>query len=220
MKMTIGKRVIVGFATCVIVTATLGAFAYSRLVGVAKNADVIVGDCMPGIKYAGEIETCMLANNGRLYKHLLAESAQETSQIESAMAKTSALQTEMMKQYEATINDDKDRELFQATTTVRTPYTEARKKALELSSANKKAEARKVIESAVEPAFEKYLAAVEALVRFNQENGSVYGDQITGAVRSGKQGIIGGIGAAVLMCVGLSYVIVRGVNKALWGKKP
>jgi len=199
----------------VIITAILGTFAYSRLKLVGEDAHIIVKDCLPGTRIAGEIETAVVRNNGRLYQHLAATDPQAIAALDAEMAKTSQEQTDLMTQYDGTITQPKDRELFDKMKTARAAYTDARKHAITLSAAGKKDEAAKYMASNVEPAFATYYAATETLAQFNEDNSEHFGDEITASVGSGEQGILIGVAVCMLCSVVLGYFIIRSVNKAL-----
>jgi len=213
--MTVGKRVILGFASAIVITAALGIFAFTRLMLIQEDAVIITKDNIPGIYLTGQIERCLRRNNVRMLRHIISEDPKEQQVLESEMKQIAEQQTEFMKEYEGTITQDEDRRLFAALGDTRTAYTSLRSDMMELAKAGKRSEAIEMEKTQVDPAFDKYTAAVGALTDFNKSYSETMSTEITGAVHSGKTGIMIGIGAALLSGIAIAFFIVRSTNRVL-----
>jgi hypothetical protein len=66
MNMTIGKRVIFGFTTLVILGIGIGVFTYNRLVKIRANAVSITTDALPGEGVSGDIQLDVAGGGGRI----------------------------------------------------------------------------------------------------------------------------------------------------------
>ena len=161
--MTIGKRLIAGFAATVLVAAALGGFAYTRLASIGAHADKIVSDCLPGTYLSGQIPVITRQNYGRFLRHLMSPDADGMKAIEAEMKQDSADLTKLYDEYEAVVWSDADKALLEKTLAARKVYTDYRKEALALSQAGKKAEALALTEARVEPALDVYTTTCRAM---------------------------------------------------------
>ena len=57
MKITIGKRIIAGFALTVTLTAALGTFSYRRLVAIERDTAALATRALPGVYSSEEIKS-------------------------------------------------------------------------------------------------------------------------------------------------------------------
>ena len=112
MKLTIGKRVIIGFVASAAITVGLGIFALGRFGHVEKDALVIANDGAPTLQLAGKIELCVTRNYGRVYQGILCRDSAAIEKIQAEMSATSKEQTEAMAEYEKTIDNEAERQHF------------------------------------------------------------------------------------------------------------
>src|SRR5688572_13198407 len=112
--MTIGKRIIAGFASVLVITAGLGTFAFSRLDAINDDATRIVNDCLPGAALSGQIESGIRTNYAQALFHVLSTDPAEKDAIEVAMKQQSADLDAAYQKYEGTITLEEDRQLFAA----------------------------------------------------------------------------------------------------------
>ena len=166
--MTIGKRIICGFAVAVVITAGLGVFAFSRFGEVQSRAETIEKDCIPGLDYAGRIEIIMTRNFGRMFQAIVENDPAEIEKLNAAMAAASKEQEGSMDAYEKSITQQQDRELFAKIDPLRTAYSASRQRVMALVKDKKNQEAVALVHSETDPAFQQYATAVRALGAFNR----------------------------------------------------
>jgi methyl-accepting chemotaxis protein len=215
MKMTIGKRIIIGFGVSVAITVALGAFAYSRLTSVNLIGKEIVEDHLPGEYLTGAIEADARAGMALLLEHVISESKEEMTKYEAEMKKMAESIDKSMKLYQATITTEEERRLFGAIAPLRQAYLDARVGALALSRESKSKEAAGAVRQQVNPAFERFMDAVGALNEHSKTSGEEAGAAISAAVAGGIRGVVIGMIAAAALASLIGFVIIRGVNKAL-----
>jgi methyl-accepting chemotaxis protein len=197
-----------------VITGGLGAFAYSRLAAIQKNSSVIVSDCLPGTALAGDIEANIRSNYADLLLHVMSTQPGEKAKLEKEMEDESAKLEDLYKQYDSTITLDRDRELFAAMRGAQGAYVTARKALLE-ASRNDPAACEQILDKTVEPAFNQFIATVDAVNQFNADNGSNAGKEITTTVNTAQRWTIVGCFAALGVGAALAFAIIRGVNAAL-----
>ena len=215
MKFTIGKRIFFGFTLLMLITAGLGAFAYSRIMVINKSAISATDDCIPGMYASLEIEVLTTANYGRTWQHIATEDKAAMTKLEQEMAACSDEQTKIMKDYESTIFTDDDRHAFDAIAAPRQIYSDVRKEVLRLSAAGEKKAAIDMAFAKLAPAREAYINAVQALVKINQDQGTTTSKDITRDVTLSRNGILAGSGGAIVLGVLAAIFITRGIARAL-----
>jgi methyl-accepting chemotaxis protein len=215
MSMTIGKRVVLGFASITLIAAVLGAFALLELTKIGRISLGIANDALPGTALSGEIAMMTEQNRGLLLEHVIADNEKQFADVEERITDTRTRLDDVVKRYEATITLDADRQLFATVTAARADWSATREAVMSLSRAMKPKEAMEAYTNKAYPAFRKMRTAVAAMSEFNQKNGEAMGVATQASVNSGKTGVSIGIGCAIAISVLLGVLIVRSVNKVL-----
>jgi methyl-accepting chemotaxis protein len=214
---TIGKRIIFGFTSIILIAMALGSYAYTRLTTIRTYSDAIVGDALPGIYTIGRIESDVRQAQITTFKHVLSESKDEKAQYDAEIASIVQANEKALVDYEKTITRAKDRELFEQIKAALPIYRQAREEVLKLSRDQKSKEAFELSKKQLKPVFDKLSAAVEAEVAFNKESGDEFSKSVQGAINTAQTGIWIGLGMALLVGVGISFLIIRGTNRVLSG---
>ena len=215
MKLTIGKRIGLGFTLLIAMITGLGIFSFTRVVKLDATAKSITSDCMPGVIDAEEVQQLMIENYGRTWQHIATTNKEEMTKLEADMQQAADEQTKLMKDYEGTIFEAEDRANFDAISAPRQAYTDCRKQVIELSRAGKKDEAATLALSKLIPAREAYLKAVDNVTEYNKKQCNVRADEITADVTTTKWGVsIVGV-AGIVLGAGIAWLIARTIGKAL-----
>ena len=217
MNWTIGKRIIFGFTSIILIAMALGLFAYSRLVTIRAHSETIVGDALPGVFMIGRMEAAVRQNQVVTFKHIMSDTKEEMAQFDAEMAESVQANDKILTDYEKTITRAKDRELFEQVKAALPPFRLAREAVLKLSRDQKSKEAFEMAKKELKPVYEKLTAAIEALVDLNKATGDEFCKSIQAAINGAQMGIWIGLVAALLIGVGISLVIIRGTNRALTG---
>jgi methyl-accepting chemotaxis protein len=215
MTMTIGKRIVLGFTAAVVVTATLGLFAYTRLVAVDALAREITTNQLPSASTASKLEARIIQAAGQTLQHVLAPDAKAMDAVESRMRATKEEIDKLDKEYQSLIADDSERRLYDSLGTARAKWLTEKNAIVQLSRAMKKQEASELYNKEGFPAYSAARDAAIALAKLNEDGANKAGAEITTATTTGKSGVVIGIIAAVVAAAGLGFFIIRGVNKAL-----
>ena len=215
MKITIGKRIVIGFSLLMLLLIGLGGFAFFRVVELERHARTVTTDNLPGLYAACEIEALTTSNYARTWQILHMDDKEARAKLTAEMAITSEAQTEVMKEYEKTIFEPQDRALFDAINIPRKAYTDTRKQVLALAEAGKKQEAVAMALQELAPQREAYVKAVRALRDFNKSSSDHTATAITASVQTAKLGIEIGIAAGVLLGTLAAWVITRTISRVL-----
>ena len=215
MKLTIGKRVIFGFTTLVILGVGIGIFSHQKLRKIRANAESITSDALPGEGLAGDIQLLVANKDRLLLQHIASESKADKDTLDGEITSECNKLDKLYHDYEGTIFQARDRELFTALTSVRDQYRAAAGDTLALSRQEKNKEAIENYNTVTLPLFTRYIAAAKDLQQYNCDNGDSYGKEITASVRSTIAGVAVGNCAAAVLGITIAALITLTVNRAL-----
>jgi len=212
---TIAKRLIVGFGLVTAITAGLGAFASSRLQAIDTWSKRITEDALPGLSAFGSIRYHNVSILALVIEHTANEDPKRQEAIESALAEHLAEVSKLIDAYEKTIQQPRDRELFDVFLKAREKESAVQKAFLEFSRMHTVAETLGKYDQELKPAFDAYLEAMNDLVAFNDDSGETYGSAITETGNSAIVWTIAGVLLSIVMSGGVAFMIVRSINAVL-----
>ena len=108
------------------------------------------------------------------------------------------------------------RRLGQNLKDARQPYATASVNVL-MSEPGKLKERMELVETELDPSYQKYLTAVRAIVAAQNQIGKAAGDEVMLAVRASEDGILLGQLGAVLCSFAVGFFIIRGLGRSLNG---
>lgn len=212
---TIGKRIVFGFCSVILISIALGVFAHSQLLSIKKYSSSIVVDALPGVYLIGQLENSVRQNQFLTMNHIVSDSAEEMAGFENALKQGTAHVDELTKKYEKTITRPKDREMFDKMVEAFGPLRQARGRVLALSRDQKPKEAFALSKAELNPAFEKVAGLVKDLVAFNKQIGDEDGVGIETAIAHAQLGMWAGSALAVIVGAGVAFIIIRGTSRVL-----
>jgi methyl-accepting chemotaxis protein len=214
----IGIRIAAGFGVVIAIVLTLGLFAYNRVSLIAARAVDISENSLPSVYPMGEVKANTRGNFGLLEEHAASSDKQEMEEIEAKIKTARKANGENLKRYgETMISDDKDRALFNDLNDKRTAFWAGAEEMLKVSrigTPTANAQAQKMLRE-LKPSHDKYIDAVNAEVDYNQQLAAGTSKNIASAVSSARSGILIGIFAALIVAIGIAWVIVRGITLPL-----
>jgi methyl-accepting chemotaxis protein len=215
MKLTIGKRVGLGFTLSVVITAGLGAFAFSRLISISSNVDNLANNSLPGLEASAQINALIQRNVSLLLQHVLTSDPDGKQRIEAQFGQVKHELDELFAKYDSVISSAEERQLFAELTQARKGWLSAKEMVITPSRRNKDREAAETFHTQARPLIEKVAAAAQALVDLNVKEGNAHGDVAEATIATGKQGLIIGVVVAALAGAVVATLITRAVGKAL-----
>lgn len=204
-----------GFAAVLMITGTLGFFAYNRLVKIDATNKLIVNDALPGLYLITQIEGNAKENYISTLRHVAATNAGEKAKFDAAIQEASAQNSKNADDYAKSITRAKDAEIFEAIKTARGHYVAVCEEVLKFSREFKNKEAEAAVSSSLEPSFLRYMKALKDSVQFNKESGDQFSAEILGLVKSATSGIIGCLIAALGIGATIAFAVSRSIGKVL-----
>jgi len=205
-------RFLGGFGLLLAGMGVLGVIALMGLHRIQGYSQQITEQSLPGVYNIGAIKSMVQGNLVTLEELLRTpEPAKREALIAQGKARWDKV-TATIGVYESRIAIDEDRKLFTAMLAERESWREARKATVALMTEGKVAEAQNVLQERARPAFQKLMAAVDALNEWNKAQGDAVGKAVVGTVASATSGVWLTIGIALLLGVGIALLISRSVT--------
>lgn len=164
---TISRRIIAGFAMCVLITAGLGLFAMRQVVSLTTNISDLNDNVIPSLVVISDISDGFQDIMVILNQIDGETSAERIAQLEKKNGERNAVVEECLKKYEPLVVDEEDRRLFKEVRRTYEAFFAARNRAIELIKQNQTAEINQQMQSVVSPLYEKTEKAIDEHVEFN-----------------------------------------------------
>ena len=216
--MTIGKRIVLGFSAILLITLALWVFALTRVAAIDRHATEITRDCLPGMRDIGAIAALVRDNYAGTLEQVISTNKAVTEALEIKRKEVSEAVEKALKDYDATIFQARDRELFEALKTARADYSRIRETAvLAPSRAAQPDVAMAAFRTQLQPAYAKYVAAAQVLFQYNSDAGDAASKGIQAASRGARTGILAGLAMTLAAGLGIAFLTIRSINQVLSG---
>ena len=212
---TLPRRITAGYASLIIITITLGLFAYSQLGRIRFHANDIVNNWLPGLYQLGQIRSLSHEVNTLLNDHILCDTLEETQATEARFVALSAKLDQLFAAYDPFVTDPREKVLYAQVKNDHAAYLAATKPVRAHSLALQTKEAVALSKSSVHPAFDKYLAALAAELALNKTEADNAGVATMTAAKSAISGIFSGLVASVCVGLAVGWVIIRSTSAVL-----
>jgi methyl-accepting chemotaxis protein len=213
---TIGKRITAGFASVIIIALTLGGFAYTRLVAIKGHSDQIARKSLPTFELIAKGQRNVRQYETILYKHIGSVDKEDKTRLEGNLQAITVDSTKIFTELDEFITDEKGKALVQKTKSTRAEFGQIRDKVIEASrQATNEASAYDLARNQLDPACDRYVAAMDALAEAIQTDADNTSKSIQSAVQSSQMGILLGLILASVVGIGLAIVIIRGTANIL-----
>jgi hypothetical protein len=160
---------------CLFIVGWTGFSIIGRL---RSDAARIVDDTLPGLVYAGQINSELSENFARALLVVNSDSPEERDLYLNKINEGSKRVDDSMQGYQGSIFEEEDRQLFNHLMAVREKYREVRRQVFELAKAGKRTEALKLFETEVLPAYAAQKEAGGAVFDYNVRQGRERGIRI------------------------------------------
>jgi methyl-accepting chemotaxis protein len=214
----IGIRIAAGFGVVILIAATLGMFAYTQIGNISKTSAEISDHSLPSVYTVGAIKANLEASFGILLQHTVSTSNEDIARLNAAMAASRASNAALYSKYQASMLNEKDRELYAVTQAARAKFNTVGDEVLRLSSlgtAEGKRQAIQLLLTRLRPLQDKYIQAAEAQVDFNQGVAADDSKAIVESVSHARTWVVTGVGAAIIVAVLIAMFVVRSITRPL-----
>ncbi len=215
----IGTRIAAGFAAVIVITMTLGAFAYSRIGIINASSVDISGNSLPSVYIVGQIHSNVERVMSLLLQHAISNDPQEMARIDAEIKDMRARNGEWMLKYEKLFSNDEDRRLYAEIVAARNAFWDVADGMLRISRLGTVEANKKAIDMAytqVRPLHARYLETTAKEITFNQDLAAEAVKVIEGSVSGARNGIVIGLIIALFIAVVISFLVVRSITNPLY----
>ncbi len=217
-RLTIPRRVGIGFAILVLAAVAVGLGSLSRLWAINASVARLSGNTIPSVLTLGKIiqdnlVVLQAARTEILDTHAPARVAAARDQLEAAIERG----TDAVASYRGLLSDAEDARLFQVASDARIAFVAQVRKAESLAAQGKDEEARNAVLEGVEDVADQCIDRFNAVIEYNsrlaQENAAAASDQV-------RQGffVAGSIlGCAILVGLLLATGVICSLTRTLIG---
>ena len=214
-KLTIGKRLIFGFAGVILITLCLSVYAFTRLEAIQNQASSLAKDSLPGAVLMGQIAALSESEVALVLEHINASNAQQVQRLDEELRDNHEKLSSRFKAYEATIFGPEEAERFQRLNTTYAAYLTPLEEVLKLSRAQKDREAYELYDQELQPLFRKFLEGVNDDVAYNKKIAETSVRKLNSAAAESKVVLIVGIILSFVFAVLICYSVVRAIKQPL-----
>ena len=211
---TIGRRIFYNSGFLCLVIAVISFFAVNRLLSLRNISNSIVTDSLPGLIYAGQIKSGLAENQLRLYRTLVASTAEDRAKIKEEILSINKSVSEAIDKYNLTTFEDEDKKNFEILKQRREEFIKLREEYL-LTVESNKVEAQKMLLTNVRAAFLAYDKAAETLMDYNRVSAETSGKELGGQVDQGVWMISLGSTLCLLLGITVSVFSIRRITRVL-----
>jgi len=216
-KATVAKWIIIGFGAVITITLALGAFDFfnlGRIGSICSASNRITRSSVNGIALAQSIGNEVREIYRLTLKHCLTEDSDQAAAILASIRSHLEDLNSLTEKYEKNVTEPRDQQLLQAIQDARAPYATASVNVL-TSDRNDLKGTMSILEHQLGPAYDKFIAAIDAAVVEQQSHTDESGLKIMNGVARGRFGILVGLGVAIITAVCVASFIVFNVRKTL-----
>ena len=214
-KMTVGKKFALTGALLMALTVTLGVVTLVGLASLEGSVHSLSDDALGGVSACSKVEADMLEFRGDALKHIGATSSSDKAAIERDMERLKPAIDQGLAEYEKTIFQAEDRELFSKIKPALERYYRLWDEVLPISRAGNNGEAYAKYVKEGNALFAEAKQAVKAETDYNRRNGELYKAAASAAASHARSLTWLLLSASVLSGCTFLFLIVRSVNRAL-----
>jgi hypothetical protein len=165
-------------AIVVVILLAIGLVEFVVVDRLKRETGGIVLDTLPGLSDAGQINSEVGGNFIRTLLVITANSPEERAAYRREINEASQHIIASLQEYEKTIHEPQERELYDTLLARRKKYAEIRNAVFDLCDKNQRDEALLLFKTALLPAYEEYTRTGDAIFAYNMRQGETRGDHI------------------------------------------
>ena len=214
--MTIGKKISLGFASIVAVTAIAGAISYRSLCGIRAVSTDVATNTLVGYRAIVRINDHAQTNETDIAELLNGpDAAAATALLKDMHSNSAALDGDFADYQRAAADDPPDMKNFQKMQELRKPFEQSWAEVLALYQAGKLPEARLLFFSQCAPLFDSYMGQIDAMTAYQDDDLHKSTNTLLANVSDGVASVLWGNGLAIVIGVTLGIYITRSLAKIL-----
>ena len=212
---TIGRRIVTGFVTLLIITLALGGFALNRSMGLKQNIFDLGDNTMPSLNLQAAILNAVQDKMIAIQQLNDTLTPERRTELTKRLAEATARTLDELKKYEHLLSDAKDKALWTEACKANEELTVQIEKTVELFGASDPAAISKHLQGVLDPAYERAVGAVDANLNYNIDLGEAAAKSGEANADSAILYISIALGIASVVAIFIAWQVTSTTNKAL-----
>lgn len=212
---TIGRRIVTGFTTLLIITLALGGFALNRALSLKKNISDLGGNTMPSLNLLAAISNAVQDKMIAIQQLNDTLTPERRAELTKRLAEATSRVVDELKKYEPFLSDARDKELWTEAGKANEDLTVQIEKTVELFSANDPAALSKQLQGLLDPAYNRAVNAIDADLKYNIVLGEATAKSGDNNADSAVLYTSIALAIAVIFAVFIAWQVTSSTNKGL-----
>lgn len=213
---TIGRRVTIGFALIIAVTAGLGTFGLIQVHSLDTQFGLVADDSVPALELVAKVQTLATLNRLLVFKHISSTSKEDMAQLETQIADNKKLISEALEKYSAMNVSTEERIIFDSIMTARQAYLQKTSEILEKSRMDNNNRATyEFARAELDPIALKYAAALNGAAEHERQSVDKAAKTFRSDITATQRGVAVGLCLAVTIGVLIGYIIIHSTGRVL-----
>jgi methyl-accepting chemotaxis protein WspA len=210
---TVKQYIVLGFSSMMVIVVLLSAFAFVLLYQIRGRVADIAMDSLPGLFLSGQIKSLSLQTLGLVGSHVMSSDALEKRELDSGIAANQLKLDDLLHEYEKTIVQSHDRELFNDVMKARTDCQNSYEAVLDVSRGEKSAEAQAALQRQTNGPCKDFQSAADAEVMDNKQVSEAAIQGILGVVSRAELAVILSLLVGIVVALVGSGFLIRAINR-------
>ncbi|MBN6151485.1 MCP four helix bundle domain-containing protein [Xanthomonas sp. AmX2] len=217
-NLKIGTRIGLGFAAVLALMLGMGLFATKKMAEVNQASTDIAGNWMPSLRYVEQMNTNTSDLRVLELQHVMSAQPEQMQKLERAMDQVLASYKDNRDNYVKLISSPEEKAMYDDFVRKFEQYLALHDRMLGLSRELKTAEAQALLSGEQQALFDDSSATLLRLVDMNIKGGDAASAAGDALYASARNWIVAVIALCVLIGIGVSVFIVRGLMRLLGGE--
>ncbi|WP_342050717.1 MULTISPECIES: methyl-accepting chemotaxis protein [unclassified Cupriavidus] len=213
----VGTRLVAGFFFVLVLLAIIVGIAWWRLHASSGDVSTMMNDVLVKERLASEWAASTNVNGARTMILVETTDSERQKQIQAQIKETSSRISEIQKRLESLAQETEEHDFFAMIAEKRSAYIAARDRVFKEKAVNE-ASARNLMRTSLEPALSAYVAAIGKMTAHHSARSASMSEDILRLSRASQQQVLILGGLAVLLGLGMAFVISRSIRKQLGGE--
>ncbi|AWT11884.1 methyl-accepting chemotaxis protein [Stutzerimonas frequens] len=210
-NLKLASRSALSFGAIALLVVLLGLFALDRIEGMSHESDSVSQKWLPNVVGLSDLIKAQLRNRVMLTRLAVADDAAERDEILQTLTRLVTGADQLQRDLDKNMASEAERELFNQFEEASQAFGREQKKVLDLVAAKRIAEARAVLNGAINQHGDALAAASAALMAYNMKGYEQAAERLRQARDSAVFGVLTALIAAVVLTLVLAIVYTRSV---------
>ncbi|EPC00494.1 hypothetical protein L861_06025 [Litchfieldella anticariensis FP35 = DSM 16096] len=218
MKLTLKAKLITAFSMVIVLAAAGMGIGIINLGSLNANVEKITQKDWTKVELSNDFLKLVNENARDNFEMILAETADERSEINAQISNNAATITDQINQVETMLYAAKGKELLARVKETRTPYVASFGEITRLLEAGERQGAIHVANTIMVPSLREFIGAIDAFVAFQGNLMNRAGEEAAVAYSASRTMMLAILALAVLVAMGVAFWIILDVTRQLGGE--